>query len=109
MERSDSMGQRGQSTQVIGYDGQNTGSNNSEKIFLCDTPKSAKCKSRTSKNNTPGTVETPPPTLPSCITNDDMEISYEPENETEEKYRRLVETQNVDMTYRTVRVDSNLD
>ena len=95
MERSDSMGQRGQSTQVIGYDGQNTGSNNSEKIFHCDTPKSAKCKSRTSKNNTPGTVETPPPPLPSFITNDNMEISNEPENETaetEEKYRGLVET-----------------
>ena len=41
-----------------------------------------------------------------------MEISNEPENETaetEEKYRGLVETQKVDMTYRTVRVDSNLD
>ena len=56
-------------------------------------------------------METPPP-LPSCITNDDMEISYKPKNEaaeTEDKHSRLAETQNVDMTYRTVRGDLNLD
>ena len=54
----------------------------------------------------------PPPPLPSCITNDDMEISYKPKNEaaeTEDKHSRLAETQNVDMTYRTVRGDLNLD
>ena len=41
-----------------------------------------------------------------------MEISYKPKNEaaeTEDKHSRLAETQNVDMTYRTVRGDLNLD